>query len=601
MVRNLSIVLLAAVVLGLPFALRPPRETGRWQPGDPVLVVISPHNEAIRYEFGRAFSLWHERHYGRPARVDWRNIGGTTEIMRYLAAEYAAAFRAWWRAQGREWPAGGGDALLDPKFKADAPPPEAANDPAARARWEALKAARAAFRAVDDPAAFSCQVDVFFGGGSYDHGKAFAQGLTVPLWPADAPLPAALLAPDGTALIPEALSGEIWRTPSFCAAALSAFGICYNADRLRDLGLPAPAHWEDLADPRYFRQLGLADPTKSGSIAKAFEMIVQEQCARAVRDAGFNDAQVARFEAQIAAARRPPGELPAEVPAAYQTAVESGWLNGLRLIQRLGANARYFTDSASKVPIDVSQGDAAAGVAIDFYGRYQAQVSAAPGGRPRMVYVTPAGGSSVSADPIARLRGAPHRELAERFIAFVLGPDGQRLWNYAPGAPGGPAKFALRRLPARRDFYPAAAPELQTAYEEHRRHTVDALGDPAVNPYELARQFTYRPRWTAGHFGILRELVRAMCLDSAEELQAAWRAIGERGGPAAQPEAMALLQRLPERPEPLTWRAALDIGQRHHPLDYMREWTLCFRENYRAARAMAEASAAPGAARTPPR
>jgi ABC-type Fe3+ transport system substrate-binding protein len=33
-----------------------------------------------------------------------------------------------------------------------------------------------------------------------------------------------------------------------------------------------------------------------------------------------------------------------------------------------------------------------------------------------MHYVTPAGGSSVSCDPIGLVRGAPHRELAVRFI-----------------------------------------------------------------------------------------------------------------------------------------------------------------------------------------
>ena len=107
-------------------------------------------------------------------------------------------------------------------------------------------------------------------------------------------------------------------------------------------------------------------------------------------------------------------------------------------MRRIGANARYFTDSASKVPIDVSTGDAAAGLAIDFYGRYQAETSKAPDGAYRMQYVTPEGGSSVSADPISLLRGAPHRELAVRFIEFVLAPEGQRLWTYAPGTRGGP-------------------------------------------------------------------------------------------------------------------------------------------------------------------
>ena len=66
----------------------------------------------------------------------------------------------------------------------------------------------------------------------------------------------------------------------------------------------------------------------------------------------------------------------------------------VRLIQRIGANARHFTDAASKVTMDVSMGDASVDLAIDFYGRYQAQCSRAPDGGERMVYITPVGGSN---------------------------------------------------------------------------------------------------------------------------------------------------------------------------------------------------------------
>jgi hypothetical protein len=274
------------------------------------------------------------------------------------------------------------------------------------------------------------------------------------------------------------------------------------------------------------------------------------------------------------------------VPPAYQESVERGWRNGVNLVRRIGANARYFTDSASKVPIDVSMGDAAAGVAIDFYGRYQAEVSAGPGG-PRMVFVTPAGGSSVSADPISLLRGAPHRDLAVKFIAYALSEEGQRLWNYRPGEPGGPRKFALRRLPVRRDFYPSASPGAQAAHEKHRRHASDDLADPAIDPYAIASTFEYQPRWTGGHFSVHRNLIRAMCMDSGEELKAAWRAILDGGGPAAQPDAVVLLERLPDVPEPLNWRSAPAIDRANKAHDLMREWTRFFRRSYDEARAAA--------------
>src|SRR4028118_1172895 len=104
MFRNLSILALLAVIVALPFIFRMPPPQGNWKAGDPVITIVSPHNEAIRYEFGRAFSQWPPKHHGRPVKIDWRNIGGTTEISRYLASEYASATRAWWQQQGKTWP-----------------------------------------------------------------------------------------------------------------------------------------------------------------------------------------------------------------------------------------------------------------------------------------------------------------------------------------------------------------------------------------------------------------------------------------------------------------------------------------------------------------
>ncbi len=577
--RQAIIIGFLAVVVALPFCFRRAGVAGDVPAGAPVLVLISPHNEAIRAEFARAFSDWHARCHGTPVRVEWRVLGGTTEIMRYLEGAYTAAARGWWRAQGRAWPEGGAAALLDPKFKS-APPP-AAGDAAALRRWEAQRDLHAAFRATDAPAAFTSKVDLFFGGGTYDHGKAAAEGLVVPPWP-DGP-PVGLVADEaGRALLPEALGGETWRTTHYYGTALSTFGLCYNFDRLADLGLAKPpADWDDLADPRLFGQVGVVDPTKSGSIAKAFEMIIHVQCYRAIRAAGFADAQIAAWERP----GRGAGETP---PPAYEQALEAGWLNGLRLVQRICANARYVTDSSGLVPQDVASGNSAAGISIDFLARYQAEASAGPDGRARMAYVTPPGGSSVTADPVSLLRGAEHRELAVRFIAFVLGPEGQRLWNYRVGTPGGPRRFALRRLPIRRDFYPSDDPVLQAACAGHQPHTSDALGDPAINPYAQAASFTYYPRWTGRHFNVHRDLIRVMCLDAGDELRAAWGAIVRHGGPAAQPAAVALLERLPDRPEPLRWATAPDLGRRLDRLAYMREWTLFFRASYRAAQACAE-------------
>lgn len=576
--RNLSIIFAAALVISLPFLFRQPAEIREWKAGDPTLIIVSSHNEAIRYEFAQAFSRWHHVQYGRPVKIDWRAIGGTTEISRYLTAEYVNAFRSWWTGQGKPWPQGASDVLVDRKFDTKNPPA----DPAKRADWEILRDLHATFRATDHPALFGSRIDLFFGGGEYDHSRAFGQGLTVAPWP-DGGEPAGLFkAADGTDLIPARISGEIWRTPALFGNAVSTFGICYNVDRLAGLGVTnQPSQWDNLADPVYFRHLGMADPTKSGSVAKAFELMVHYKCRAAVDAAGFTAEQIEAFESAIAKAKLPPSELPEGVPAEYQQAIERGFADGLHMIQLIGANARYFTDSASKVPIDVSMGNAAIGIAIDFYGRFQAQVARTPDGVERMKHITPFGGSGVSCDPISLLRGAPHRDLAVRFIEFVLSEDAQKLWTYRAGTPGGPEKFSLRRVPIRREFYPSDNPSIQARHEEHMKYAADDLSDPSINPYELASQFVYYRRWTGGHFAILRDLVRTMCMDSSTELKAAWSAIISHGGPTAQPEAMRLLARMPDVPTPLTWASSLDVpGDR---LDYMRQWTLFFRRSYREA------------------
>lgn len=587
MKRILMVVLAAAFMVALPFLFR--RSTADsvsvWDDNALVLTVVSPHNEAIRQEFAQAFSRWHADKYGRPVRIDWRVIGGTTEIMRYLESEYVGSMRAWWERGGRKWPAAGASWMLDRGFDPDRPP--AADDGEQKhAVWELQRNLYLAFRTNDSSEAATARMDLFFGGGVYDHDKAFRQGLTVAPWPADEVPPGIFADAGGRELIPIGNSGEVWRGPGFFGTVLSTFGICYNPGRLRDCGIETPPRgWRDLTDSRFFGQVGITDPTKSGSVAKAFEMIIQQACRETVAAAGFGDEEIALWEEAIMAARLPHGQMPPGVPPAYQEAVEKGWIDGLNLIRLIGANARYFTDSASKVPIDVGMGAAAAGIAIDFYGRFQSEYTRGSDGEPRMIYRTPRGGSSVSADPISLLRGARNRELAVRFMVFCLGEDGQKLWNYRPGEPGGgPRRYALRRLPIRRDFYTGEDPNFEAVARDHAAHSSDDLTDPGINPYSLARDFHYQARWTGRHFGIQRDLVRALCMDSGDELRKAWGHIRAHGGPARQPEAMAWLLKLPQTPVPVDWRSAIsDYDTRAGRLEYMRLWTSEMRSGYRQA------------------
>jgi ABC-type Fe3+ transport system substrate-binding protein len=57
----------------------------------PEVIVISPHWEGIKDETSRAFSAWHEKTYGQPAVIRWRQLGsgGGSQIIKFLRGEYA--------------------------------------------------------------------------------------------------------------------------------------------------------------------------------------------------------------------------------------------------------------------------------------------------------------------------------------------------------------------------------------------------------------------------------------------------------------------------------------------------------------------------------
>jgi len=424
------LILLFVVVLVIPLALG-----GRGGPGtagvgaDRRLIIVSPHNELVRSEFEAAFEQWHLDAYGEAVDVVWSTPGGTSDIRTILVSQTTAALR-----QGR--PVGG-------------------------------------------------TADLLFGGGSYEF-----QQLTRPVrvarpGVAGGTVEASVLEP--MPLEPaflEALyeADEIGGVPLYdpqghwYGAALSGFGIVYNRDALRlayDLDADAPIEpweptgWEDLGDHRLRGWLAMVNPSHSGSITTAFDVILQ------------------RF----------------------------GWRRGWAVLRRAAANGRYFSASSLRPPLDVGQGEAAMGVCIDFYGRGQAQAVREAGDPDRLGYVDPAGMTSIDPDPIGRLRGAPHPELAERFVRFVLSREGQALWQLPPGATDdglGPRRHALRRLPVRRELY--RDPELRPLFIDD------------VNPYEIAEpvddpQSAYR--------AFIAPLFSAMAIDGHDELVAAWSAIVE--------------------------------------------------------------------------
>ncbi|MHC4776778.1 MAG: ABC transporter substrate-binding protein, partial [Planctomycetota bacterium] len=280
-VGKAAILICVVVLVGLPLVLAPRRTSPA---GADRLIIVTPHNEQIRYEFGRAFETWHAERFGRQVHVVWSVPGGTSEILRMLRSQYAAAAEA-------------GDPL-------------------------------------------GGTADLFFGGGTWIH-----EQLTKPPVEISAPVDFDdrwLTAVYGENLIGDARLYDPQKR--WFGTAVSAFGIVYNRDALAEAGVPEPRSWQDLADPRLAGWVALADPSHSGSITTLFEAILRRR----------------------------------------------GWAEGWRLLRRAGANARSFTTSAIKAPGEVSLGDAAAGLCIDFFGRYEEQAVRVAGDPDRLGYIDPA-------------------------------------------------------------------------------------------------------------------------------------------------------------------------------------------------------------------
>ena len=427
------------VVLALLFVAVIPLMLQRGEPvsagdADTRLIIMTPHNETIRREFGEAFSEYWKKKTGKIVYIDWRTPGGTSELRMVLDGDFNRA---------------------------------------------------------DERGEEGIGVDVVFGGGDYLFKVMGAKGRLKKLDVFDTHKEWF----GGKNGIRQKFTGEDCYDVDhqWVGVCLSRFGICYNLDGLKRLGLPVPESWDDLGDPKYYGHVALADPTKSGSVAKAFEMLIQQ-----------------KIHTELKTAVRQPGENRVRME---DRAKSQGWRKGLQLIQRIAANARYFTDSASKIPHDVAQGDAVAGMCVDFYGRTYNEKLKKADGSSRLNWVTPIGGTSTSVDPVGVLRGAENEKLGQAFVAFLLSEKGQLIWNNKPGTPNGPKHHALRRLPVRPDLYTA----------DRLKYFTDA----EIMPYEGKPDFVYDPTITGDLFNAMRQAIKVMCIDTHDELTDAWERLIE--------------------------------------------------------------------------
>ncbi len=165
-------------------------------------------------------------------------------------------------------------------------------------------------------------------------------------------------------------------------AALSSFGFTVNHANLAAYGLSVPHSWEELASTDYFlgtntHAIGMGDAPETTSNTRVYQIILQK----------------------------------------------FGWEAGWDIITRMAGNSKIF-DSSDNTRDSVITGSQAIAMTIDFYG-YQAEEQ-----NDDCEYIIPEFETIVNADPIAIAKGSEgeEKEATERFIQFVMSPEGQAIW-----------------------------------------------------------------------------------------------------------------------------------------------------------------------------
>lgn len=285
-------------------------------------------------------------------------------------------------------------------------------------------------------------VDVFFGGGGETFAELEKDGLLAPL-PSDSGVPAQLNH------VPLRAKDNSW-----VAAALSGFGILYNKPIAARDHLPVPKTWADLANPRLQERIELADPRKSGSAHVVYEIILQT----------------------------------------------NGWDKGWKILTGMAGNARRFTPASSDVLSDVQNGEAVFCTAIDFYAVNAINTA----GADKLAYIQPQGQNLITPDPIGVLKGSQNSANAQKFVAFVLSPEAQKLWIQKKGTPGGPVNNALSRLPA-----------LPSAYGSKDAFT-------SLDPYKEKVTVTFDSDKASARRRALDDLIGAALVDNLDAVKAKW-------------------------------------------------------------------------------
>jgi ABC-type Fe3+ transport system substrate-binding protein len=300
-------------------------------------------------------------------------------------------------------------------------------------------------------------IDVFWGGGTTVHTELANKRLAETI----------NLEPGLKAQIPASAGGIPLsnREGTYIAQALSSFGIFYNRRILELERLPEPITWEVLADSRMNGKIVLTDARKSGTASVMNHVILSSL----------------------------------------------GWERGFDIITAMAANARQFTQSSSDVIKFVVAGEAAATLAIDFY----ALAKIGDLGQKNLGFSLPEGKTIIEGDPVSILKGAPNRVVADRFISYILSPEGQLLLVLPKGAAGGPKFETLGRMAVNTEAYKLS--------EGRRVISMNPYTARGFLPYDAERQAKLR--------AILDDLTGSLLIDNHKDLRLAWAQILKSGSP----------------------------------------------------------------------
>ncbi len=229
------------------------------------------------------------------------------------------------------------------------------------------------------------------------------------------------------------------------SVSLTTFGIVINKKVLTLKGIKEPKFYSDLADESFRQLVGSADPRKSGTNRFMYELILQKY----------------------------------------------GWEQGWRLIYKISSNVKSFSVHSSQSPKDVASGEIAVALLVDSY----AQEIIRKYGNEKIVYNVPLDTYSFFGDPIAKLITVADSKLADRFIEYILSTDGQSIISLKVGAPNGPIRYELTRLPVNKAMYSLA----NLARDE--------------KPFEFESTFTYRQDEAASRWDVTSKLLGIFAVD----------------------------------------------------------------------------------------